>query len=215
VKNQAETIYGEIKEFTTSKANSLLSYSSNFNNNLFDTDFWIKNTEDYNGNDIRVEDGIMKLEQNFTDVKTDLVSVELIFNNTIEVERNVFLYKANNYFTPEIIFYFNNSDFFAIRYSYNNWDSNYNVCLRMDDNADNKNSAFIKLPYNTILDEWFHEKIVINNGMVEYFLNGNSLGQYDISKISSGATSFHLNIHPYGWWTGHKHYFDNFLISGN
>ena len=172
------------------------NYFSDFTNNVFDTNLWTKDLGDNNENDIRVEDGIMKLEQNSTDVKTYLVSKELAFGSSITLERDVYLHSESDYFYAETRFDFDNSKGFMIGYHNDYYEGGYlheihNKFCTMTTGESVEYSKWEDFPLETILDKWFHEKVEINKttGKLQYFVNGELLGERDMSSIMSGATS--------------------------
>ncbi|MDR0542930.1 MAG: hypothetical protein LBH19_12080 [Dysgonamonadaceae bacterium] len=220
-------------DFRLVEPKSTAAYSSDFNNNIFDTNFWTKDLGSNNDGDIRVEDGVMKLEQNSTDLKTNLLSKELNFGNSITMERDVFLSTTKHYwsggggankdeyFYAETVFHFDNGNTLHIGYHYDCWHSYDNpyfhnkYCYHINYADGSTSGDWIDFPLETILDSWFHEKIVLNrNGKLQYYINNAMLGEYNIGNIASNASSYHLLFNPTGWWTVHKHYFDNFKISG-
>jgi len=205
------------------RGNLPTSYSSDFNNNVFDTNFWSKDLGGNNLNDIRVEDGMMKLEQNTTDLTTILVSRELLFNNVIVLERDVLLHAGGDYFYPTISFNFNNEKTLEIGYHKDKYEGGKylsefhdKICYKIYENGIWWQYVQTDIAAQTILGKWFHEKIVINrNDKFQYYLNNNFIGEYDIKNVANNANSYYLKINPYGWWTGHKQYFDNFSINSN
>lgn len=66
-----------------------------------------------------------------------------------------------------------------------------------------------------VLDEWVKEKVVINpDGWVEYFMNDRSIGKYKFNEIDlSKAQYVKVSMSPYGWWTGHRHHMDDFVLT--
>ncbi|MDR2425056.1 MAG: hypothetical protein LBD59_10100 [Prevotellaceae bacterium] len=210
------------------------TYSSNFDDNVFDGGFWKKELGSNSNNVIRVENGVMKLEQNKTDVTPYLISKDLSFDSDIVMERDVYLQKANDYLYANSTFIFNNRNQIQFSYFYTKYEENYkegihliqdgrntdiykNIALDFKADKDGQGRGYrMNLPINTILDKWFHEKIIISkNGIVTYFVDNKQIGSYDLSKYLnlSSASTFNVNFTPTGWWTGHKHYFDNFSIA--
>ncbi|MDR2564066.1 MAG: WG repeat-containing protein [Prevotellaceae bacterium] len=213
-----------------------VNYSSNFNDNVFDADFWKKELGSNSNNVIRVENGIMKLEQNKTDVTPHLISKDLSFDSDITMERDIYLQKANDYLYANMTFSFNNKNQIQISYFCTNYEENYkegihliqngqytnlykNIALDFKADKNDQGRGYrMNLPINTILDKWFHEKIIISkSGTVSYFVNNKEIGSYDLSQYLnlSSASTFNVAFTPTGWWTGHKHYFDNFKLYEN
>lgn len=66
-----------------------------------------------------------------------------------------------------------------------------------------------------VVDEWVKEKVVINSdGLVEYYMNDKYVGKYKFREIDlSKAEYVQINMSPYGWWTNHSHYMDDFVLT--
>ena len=204
------------------------SFFSDFNNNVFDINFWSKDLGRNNVNDIRVENGVMKIEQNSTDVKTHLISKEVIFNNSIEIERDVLFHHQFNgtynggriFFGNRMTLQFNNDKAVQIEYLWVDYDKRYGTYLMFGDFTKNitfsSNATEIQMNESVIFDKWFKEKLVINrSGTVKYYINNILAGEGNVGSILQNANSIALRFDPYGWWIGHYQHFDNFSISGN
>ena len=66
-----------------------------------------------------------------------------------------------------------------------------------------------------VLDEWVQEKLIVSlDGHVKYYMNGNYMGEktFDIGSDLNNATTVSIDVEPYGWWTGHYQYMDDFKI---
>lgn len=66
-----------------------------------------------------------------------------------------------------------------------------------------------------VVDEWVKEKVVISaDGLVEYYMNDKYVGKYKFREIDlSKAEYVQINMSPYGWWTNHSHYMDDFVLT--
>ena len=91
----------------TSKCSHII-FTDNFNNNTFDTNFWKRLPSQLS--DIRVEDSILKLEQNVTDKNTNLHTkwVNIDTGSVITMERKVKVHYNNRYGYAGARFLFNN-----------------------------------------------------------------------------------------------------------
>ena len=197
------------------------SYFFDFNDNVFDANFWTKDVGNNNVNDIRVENGVMKLEQNKTDVKTHLVSKTLSFNNTIEIERDVLLHRSNTYFYNSMVLSFNNQIALSIRYIWTNYEKwygtylDYGTFLELTNGDVLLSEGYIseRISESECFDNWFKEKLVINrNGNVKYYINNVLISERNIGTLLPNTNSFTVRFIPWGWWTGHYQHFDNFSI---
>jgi len=79
--------------------------------------------------------------------------------------------------------------------------------------GDNKIKEWYIEPRNN--NAWVNEKIVIDKtGKVNYYSNGNYKGQEMFADLElENATSFVVDIDPYGWWYTHYHYMDDFKLT--
>ena len=200
-------------------------YTDSFNNNILDTLFW-KNRAT-NKNDIRVESNILKIEQNTTDLPTNLYTNWLYVNQNanITVERKVYLNFNNTYFTPSISFEYNNSDtaIFRIGYNYTNyytsWDDNsYNINIQDAlKNYNNDGGGYISdIKLNDFIrGSWFTEKLIYSTqtNVYKYYINGVLKGYGQLSKPAQNIQSIRLRFSPYGWYTGNYQNMDDFKIS--
>jgi hypothetical protein len=124
----------------------------------------------------------------------------------------------DEYFYAETEFKFDNRNSFYIGYHYNCYPRLHKkFCFHVNYANGEHNGDWIDFPLETIMDTWFHEKIEFNKttGKLRYYINNNFIGEQDVADVISSATSFHLRFSPFGWWYTHKHYFDNFSVSGN
>ncbi|MDR0559115.1 MAG: hypothetical protein LBG92_03030, partial [Prevotellaceae bacterium] len=165
-----------------------------------------------------------------------IVSKELSFDGEIIMERDVYLHNANDYLNSNTAFNFNNKKQIVFFYFYTKFEETYtegihqiqpikdinlyrNIALNFRADKDDHVSIYrLNLPLNTILGKWFHEKVIISkSGTVSYFVDNKLIGSYDLSKYLnlSKASTFTVAFASSGRDTGHKHYFDNFSISGN
>ena len=148
----------------------------------------------------------------------------------IVMTRKLLVHHGGSYNYPEISFGFDNGKLLTLGYyntgywmdSYNNSQSGIHIISANtmehgpfwgvgNPNAQTKDWSISPV----ILDEWFTEKLIINaNGHIQYYLNNKYMGEEVFDDLNLGeASSFQLKIQPYGWWTGHYTYMDDFYLS--
>ena len=186
-----------------------------FNDNQLDKSFWVVPDTYNNKSGVQVKDGILKMEQTVTDDHNiHIRTKDIAFEKQIIIERDVFLHKANENYTPKMEYTFDNGYIIQIIYRNDSWSNIYGFCLSFV-----KDGKLVKKEINMkplILDKWFKEKIIINrDGTVKYYIDGNLIKEESIGNLINTASSYRLLLDTYGWWTGHKHYFDNFKMINN
>lgn len=145
----------------------------------------------------------------------------------IVMERKLYVHHGNNYSYPCVTFWFDNNQMLTIGYMdadyWKDWDGSIKGIHIRSLPTDEKNGFSNAGPETTtkdwyvgpnILDEWFTEKVVINtDGRVEYYINNNFMGEevFDALKLNE-ASSFKVEMSPWGWWTNHYTYMDDFYL---
>ncbi len=200
--------------------NSSVSFEDNFDDNNFNKKLWHK-WVDGTEEDIREEDGIMKIEQNKTDKRTTLKSKNYPFKNVVTFERDVFIHSHPNYWDGYNHWYYGCSHLrtddekeFLIRYYKTN---------HYDDDWQKETLEGIYLEYNkkrifmhaSIFDKWFKEKVEVdkNTKSIRYYINNKLVYDTYLDIDFSNSQNFTLYFNSYGWWTGHKQYMDNFKLT--
>jgi hypothetical protein len=193
-------------------AEPMNSISFDFNNNNFDYGVWTKSIKGQtnNGNkDIRVENGIMKVEKNSTSYDPPLLrSKNFDFaGNELVIQRKVLINNAGKYSMPNFCLYL---DGFEIHLCY----ANYHYQAEQFDGIyfrSERENTFIALHPN---NEYFREKIIINKsaGTLQYYLNDNLKKTLQLGNRLNGAKSFYLTFDAAAWYTGDKQYFDDLVI---
>ena len=205
----------------------------NFNSTGIDYNKW--DIENSSPNDVKVENGIMKLEQNVTDKMTELVSkwITIDPNKKIIIKRKVYLHTTKNCFNGKSCYFYSPS--IMLRFNYNKVDNigvSYNYSHYVNNkyvgDADCEFGFYLavlgkkyykpfKIPnQGLILDNWFEEKIEFEpiTGLMNYYINGTFKGSWNSNfRINNSAsTTVQLRFNPYGWWTTHYQYFDDLKV---
>ena len=205
----------------------------NFNSTGIDYNKW--DIENSSPNDVKVENGIMKLEQNVTDKMTELVSkwITIDPNKKIIIKRKVYLHTTKNCFNGKSCYFYSPS--IMLRFNYNKVDNigvSYNYLHYVNNkyvgDADCEFGFYLavwgkkyykpfKIPnQGLILDNWFEEKIEFEpiTGLMNYYINGSFKGSWNSNfRINNSAsTTVQLRFNPYGWWTTHYQYFDDLKV---
>ena len=154
---------------------------------------------------------------------------QIVMTRKVLIHHGGWYYNGGYYRYPTAILFFDNDKVLTVGYydadywfgSYNNSEKGIHVILS-NKTGDEGNGAGdldhqIKDWYiaPNILDEWFTEKLVIHtDGRVQYFLNDEYKGEEVFDELNlSEVSSFKLLFSPYGWWTGHYTYMDDFYLS--
>ena len=150
------------------------------------------------------------------------------FDGQIVMERKYYIHHANNYSHPSIHFLFDNNQVLSIGYlhanywmgSYNNHISGIHVLSSPKDNNGGYANWFSSLQTKDwyiapcILDAWVNEKVIIYaDGRVRYYINDEYMGEevFDALHLQD-AGSVEVYMSPWGWWTGHYTYVDDFFL---
>ena len=187
-------------------SNTILS--DDFNGSKLDLNKWNKPTYP---SAVKVEDGILKMEQNSTDAKIELLSKHRYrATQRITISRKVALYPASDNFFPYISLVFDNHKDLIIEYSQHSYFNKYGLYVMCFDEKTNLINQKIS---NQVFNTWFSEKCEINvaRNELKYYRDNQLLGTIQLKGISL-SVPFLVRMHPYGWYTGHKHYMDNFKL---
>jgi len=129
------------------------------------------------------------------------------------IERKYWLEYGDEYCYPNMTLTFDNNTTLQVGYYYTlYWDDQYleepftGIHITSDQNDWNVAPV--------VVGQWVREKVVIkNDGNVKYYMNSELMGEQQFGQLNlANATSVSLTFSPYGWWTGHKHYMDDFGI---
>lgn len=204
-----KAVLEKLKEFEGGiYSNTVLS--DDFNGSKLDLNKWKTPTFP---SAVKVQDGILKMEQNSTDAKIELLSKHHYrATQRITISRKVALYPASDNFFPYMSLVFDNHKELIIEYSqhsYANKHGLYVICLDKQSEKHLINQKISSQVFNT----WFSEKCEIDvaRNELKYYRDGQLLGTVQLKGMSLSAPFF-VRMHPYGWYTGHKHYMDDFKL---
>ena len=199
--------------------------------------YWSSIPDESHAEGILVECGGVSMYNGprFTGISVRPVQSAFSLNSQIVMTRKVLVHHGGSYYNggyyryPLASFFFDNDKVLTIGYydanywfgSYGNSEKGIHIILG-NKHGDEGNGAGdpgyqIKDWYiaPNIIDEWFTEKIVIHaDGRVQYYLNDDYKGEEVFDELNlSGASTFKLLLSPYGWWTGHYTFMDDFFLS--
>lgn len=202
-----KAVLEKFKEFEENVySNTILS--DDFNGSKLDLNKWNKPTYP---SAVKVQDGILKMEQNSTDAKIELLSKHRYrATQRITMSRKVALYPASDNFFPYISLVFDNHKDLIIEYSQHSYANKYGLYVMCFDKQTQITNQKIS---NQVFNTWFSEKCEIDvaRNELKYYRDNQLLGTIQLKGISLSAP-FLVRMHPYGWYTGHKHYMDNFKL---
>jgi hypothetical protein len=196
-------------------------FEDDFNDNSIDLSKWI-----ISGHTVYERNGLMELRSEATDnegiARTDWIEFDP--NKLLIFERDTLLHYANNYFIGRFEIYIEGAPVytFGLNYANMSYDSGsynalYGTYLFKNDSSGHSDSDLsghsVSIP--TKWDQWFHEKIVYNaqSGLLQYYVDDQLQIAYDIGPIPPLDTyRFSIRTHPWGWYTGHYEYMDNFIV---
>ena len=184
--------------------------SDDFNGSKLDLNKWNEPTYP---SAVKVQDGILKMEQNSTDAKIELLSKHRYrATQRITMSRKVALYPASDNFFPYISLVFDNHKELIIEYSQHSYANKYGLYVMCFDEQTKKHLTNQKIS-NQVFNTWFSEKCEIDvaRNELKYYRDNQLLGTIQLEGISL-SVPFMVRMHPYGWYTGHKHYMDNFKL---
>lgn len=184
--------------------------SDDFNGSKLDLNKWNKPTYP---SAVKVQDGILKMEQNSTDAKIELLSKHRYrATQRITISRKVALYPASDNFFPYISLVFDNHKELIIEYSQHSYANKYGLYVMCFDEQTKTHLTNQKIS-NQVFNTWFSEKCEIDvaRNELKYYRDNQLLGTIQLKGISL-SVPFLVRMHPYGWYTGHKHYMDNFKL---
>ena len=190
-----------------------------FDKNIFDLNIWEKPE---NPDGVYVEDGVMKTIQKSTNGNYKLKSkaISLISSpdapdydeREFVLERKYLVHRGSDYAYPTISMAFNNKQTLKVGYYDTDYWTSYD---------DNKHGVYIHFENQEwyvqprISDEWVRERIVVSlSGSVRYYCNGELKKEIGLSTLKSEEiSSFYISVNPFGWWTGHYQYMDDFSLT--
>ena len=205
--------------------NSLTTlFQDNFNDNVIDTTKWITTRADVR---IAEETGIMKIEQNQTDVGVYLktVSIPVAKDLPFSIKRKVLLH-SNKVSSAEYTYHgmsisldngaANPVGVFGISYlNTTYYDGDYQTAALNGIYTTSATGVRTKLNA-PIWDIWFDEEVQYDpvSGQLVYKINNATVNTVNVGVLPSAATSdIIIGFSPYGWWTGHYQHVDDIIVS--
>ena len=134
------------------------------------------------------------------------------------LERKYLIEWGNNYSYPNITLSFDNGASIQVGYYYADyWNSTYDESIRGIHLFSNSNGTTLKdlLISNAVTGEWVKEKLVVSEkGIVMYYMDDQlmDVAQFDELNLQD-ADELDVTVSPYGWWTEHKQYMDDFTLT--
>lgn len=201
-------------------ANILLE--DNFDDNIIDTSKWLAS-----GNTAYERNGMLDLQVEVTDGGGAAYTTWVDFDPTkqIVLERDTYNHYANNRFIGRLEFYIEGASSFTFGVNYGNmdyynstWVARHGIYLFRNNHSGHHVDTLVdhSTTIPPIWDQWFHEKIIYDpaTGILNYYVNDQLELTYDVGLIPV-LSSYKLRIlnSPWGWWTGHYTYSDDFSIT--
>ena len=140
----------------------------------------------------------------------------------IVMERKYWIKHGTAYNYPEFTYHFDNNKTLTVGYFDSGyWDGSYSNSIVGIHIISASDGWFHHPEYRTkdwyiapvVLEEWVSERVIISmDGNVKYYMNGELMGEEQFDLDLQNANSFTLQISSWGWWTGHRHYMDDFKL---
>lgn len=212
-----ELILGEKKEEDGVLKNTVLS--DDFNASELDLNKWEKTGYP---NSVRVRDGVLEMEQNGVDLGVNLRSkYSFKANDLVKISRRAYIHHANSESYPWMALMFEGGEKFQERlvvyyadYDYENLHGT--ICIHKK--TERLNGRSVRPFYVSenlgacIKDSWFKEEILLSFKEKKLVYKQNDTILKEISLPQLRNQKFYIQFNPYGWWTGHKHYMDDFKL---
>ena len=204
------------------EAEQLSLFEDDFNDGVIDTSLW----QSWGAYGVYETAGQMRCEMVRTDRGGSITALPFLLasREPIVVRRSVYVHPQNQYFrghmsfnpveAPEYRFTMNYATYAyhtsrfcpyeGFRISRNGADVGY--CAQQVD---------LSPRVDPIWNQWFDETVVYDpeSGWVEWYLNGDLVLEYFVGVLPQSVTAIQMSFSGYGWWTGHKHYFDNLSVT--
>lgn len=170
---------------------------------------------------IRVDNGILKMEQVARDVSTELRTKDKFkAKDWVRLSRKVYIHHANSRSYPFISIEFPNIKKRIVihyaKYEYAHEPLYGIICTHGEMNT--ARGSIIKPFYisknlgSNISDTWFDEDIYISflEKKLVYTRNNEIMAEVSLPDLQNDV--FYVKFDPYGWFIGHKHYMDDFKL---
>lgn len=193
--------------------------SDDFNASELDLNKWEKTGYP---NSVRVRDGVLEMEQNGVDLGVNLRSkYSFKANDLVKISRRAYIHHANSESYPWMALMFEGGEKFQERlvvyyadYDYENLHGT--ICIHKK--TERLNGRSVRPFYVSenlgacIKDSWFKEEILLSFKEKKLVYKQNDTILKEISLPQLRNQKFYIQFNPYGWWTGHKHYMDDFKL---
>ena len=140
--------------------------------------------------------------------------------NEIVMERKYKIHNGSSYNEPAVHLDFGNGQVLHVGYLDTGWWGDYShtmhgVYLIAGEDWVKASGENVWRVASTIKDQWVTEKLIVGfDGKVQYYMNGELMGEHTFPGLDlSEAKDVSLDFSPFGWWTGHRHYMDDFSLT--
>ena len=140
--------------------------------------------------------------------------------NEIVLQRKYRIHNGSGYNEPAIHLDFGNGQVLHVGYLDTGWWGDYShtmhgVYIIAGEDWVKASGEDVWRVASTIKDQWVTEKLIVDfNGKVKYYMNGELMGEHTFPGLDlSEAKDVSLDFSPFGWWTGHSHYMDDFSLT--
>ncbi|MCR5660406.1 MAG: T9SS type A sorting domain-containing protein [Bacteroidales bacterium] len=191
----------------------LPSLCDDFNDGVINLDYWTAT-----GPNIYEEEGMVKIQQNQTDVYVALESqpMSLPSNNRIFMERRFLIHEQlHNSYWGEHYYYG------GLQIRINGSDSDYIGIAYLDDDYDNRHGTYLSLVLDGVatdtrfcdasFDTWLEERIEVDltDETLSYYLDNTLVSTLSIQGVANQQMDYFTAwFNSSGWWTGHYHNMD-------
>lgn len=190
-----------------------------FNDNILDASLW----EPQGRGRIQEVNGRLEIEQTITDGYAQVITkpFSLKPSGKLTISRRALARAAGNYVhqTMSLLSSDQLSGYFRVwyaKYDYHSppiYQATYGIGITTTDCAIYTQSCSRSDLIPAIWDQWFDERVEYYpaSGLVRYYINEQLRITWTAKKVS-GEQLVRVSIYPYGWWTGHYQYTDDFSI---
>ncbi|MBR6455828.1 MAG: pilus assembly protein N-terminal domain-containing protein, partial [Prevotella sp.] len=147
-------------------------------------------------------------------------SEDPVSETEIVLQRKYRIHNGSGYNEPAIHLDFGNGQVLHVGYLDTGWWGDYShtmhgVYIIAGEDWVKASGEDVWRVASTIKDQWVTEKLIVDfNGKVKYYMNGELMGEHTFPGLDlSEAKDVSLDFSPFGWWTGHSHYMDDFSLT--
>jgi hypothetical protein len=198
-------------------------FSDNFDDNSINLSKWT-----FSGNSVQEISGYMRIGKDQTDQGGNLYSIPVPISPSgdITISRNVKVHHANEFFHGDMTIQFAGLPVVGIYYAYYQWAGNPfygwedRIGTYISRNSvgfiDASSDANIAGPFPVIWDSWFSEKVIYSpgSGNLALWINNALVANYNVGIMPpTNNPTIRFTFGSWGWYTGHEHDIDNFLVT--